>query len=117
MRLITLSALLLISSPVFSEAWECKEIVGTWDNILIEAKVVKKPGTGVITAAGKDNLSKYSIKGFTRRWDFGGTNSKGVFNYSFLLELNGDGSYYDFSSAKEGAYVSPLMTYQCRAVK
>ncbi len=112
---------LLFSIVIFSsyanaeviESWVCQEsIFGSWDNILVTANVNKGRESGAIAVAGIKYQSKFSIEGFNRRFDFG-QDSDGH-DYSFIIEPNGDASYYDFSNASKNQRVRASMRLYCK---
>jgi len=68
--------------------------------------------TGQIKVAGVVHEAKFETKGFQRRWDFVLSEDL-TYNYSFVIEPNGDASYYDFSSSESGKGVKPSIFMKC----
>ncbi|SMF67096.1 hypothetical protein SAMN02745866_04295 [Alteromonadaceae bacterium Bs31] len=95
------------------ERWECRDFNGYWSNILVRALVGKKRESGYVQVAGVSQKSSFQVKGFNRRWDFGLTEEH-TYKYAFVIEPNGDASYYDFSLEKKS---KPSILMKCRQVK
>ncbi len=112
MKKITIALLLSIafSSPSiareFSEIWKCKDHLDFSKNrVIVTAKIDKNQPTGEITVSGFTHQTFYAVDGFNRRWDFGDSGQ-----YGFIIEPNGDGSYYEFPD--EGT-TKPSMHMKC----
>ena len=111
-----LSLLLFFSSfanadPI--EIWECKETYGSWDKILVRAVVEKGRKIGTVEVAGVKHNSGFAVKGFNRRWDFGLADDL-TYNFAFIIQPNGDASYYDFSTESKA---KPSIFMKCRQSK
>ena len=109
---LTLTAALILAAPV--ETWECKDrydFSDSWKNILVVATIDSGRTTGSVTVAGDTQSAQYRVAGFQRRWDFGPMKKNGGFTYSFIIDPNGEGSYYDFSQADTA---KPSLFMTCR---
>jgi hypothetical protein len=96
------------AAPV--EAWECTDVLGDWDKIIVEAYVGKGRTAGSIRVAGVIHKTVYRVAGFQRRWDFG-AKSDGSYSYAFIVDPDGSASYFDFSGSKTAR---PSMVMKCR---
>ena len=94
-----------------SETWECGDIFKE-QKVLIVATANDKRTAGEVQVAGVTHKSRFLVKGFERRWDFGLKNN-GEYDYAFIIKPNGDALYYDFSSAKAGEIVTSSMVFRC----
>ena len=92
------------------ETWTCTEHYRS--DVLAIAYVDKSRESGEIKVAGVTHKSKFSVKGFERRWDFGITNDLS-YDYTFVIKPNGDALYYDFSQSKVGEVVKPTIMMKC----
>ena len=97
------------------EEWECvdREYTPDWSKILVRARVLKGRTLGIIDVAGITHGARYQVAGFDRRWDFKPDDEES-FDYAFIIEPNGDGSYYDFSKESRSA---PSIFMTCRQKK
>ena len=95
------------------ETWECKDTIGSWQNVLVVASVDEGRESGKIKVAGVTHYTRFKIKGFTRRWDFDLSDDQ-TYNYTFTIEPNGLGRYFDFGSVKAGEKTGPSMVMECR---
>ena len=113
-------------SPTIIENWRCLNAMdrfallfggGGYDDIPDEMVVVTltrrsskddKSGFGDVSITGITHRARFSVEGLERRWDFG-ENDK----YSFIIDPQGDGAYYDFSNAEEGERVQPSLEFSC----
>jgi hypothetical protein len=95
------------------EKWECRDSGGYWADILVRALVGKNRETGYVQVAGVSQASRFQVKGFSRRWDFG-LSEENSYKYAFVIEPNGGASYYDFSLKKQS---KPSIAMKCRQVK
>lgn len=94
------------------EVWLCydksdlidQDVYGKKAKVLVTATVGSKQPSGKIYVAGVSYDTSYSVNGFIRRWDWD--------EYSFLIEPDGDGAYYDFTKKKKG--VSPSLVLKCK---
>ncbi|MEJ1296367.1 MAG: hypothetical protein RPU52_16165 [Candidatus Sedimenticola sp. (ex Thyasira tokunagai)] len=85
-----------ISHAEVIEEWECKDWTGNWNNIIVRAFVNEGRLSGRIEVAGVGHKTEYAVNGFNRRWDFGLAEDQ-TYNYAFIVEPNGNASYYDFT--------------------
>lgn len=72
-------------------------------------------GTVRLTGTGSQKTS-FKIAGLDRRWNWGAGELKDdpkTFRYSFVIEADGTGRYFDFAFADEGGRVSSRQLYQC----
>ena len=94
-------------------SWECKDYsndtdtlveVGTFSNSNFE-------GAGFILYDGtySGEFTNYERRGINQRWDWGPNGA----DYSFVIEPDGKGIFYDFSSASAGESVSASALYEC----
>jgi len=95
MKKIIITLLLFIScnsrSEEILEHWICRERFGAANDILVEAQVMEHRVDGRIHVAGVAYDTAFKIQGFHRRWDFGDC------KFAFIIQPNGDATYYDFS--------------------
>ncbi len=106
-----LAFLLLIAGAVEAdiiETWSCTDIHNSND-ILAAANVYKGRKDGSIMVADIEHQTKFRINGFNRRWDFD--------YYSFIIEPDGTGYYYDFSLSKSGEKVQSSIVMQCEKIE
>ena len=92
----------------FSEVWKCNDSSQydyDEDKVIVTAKVNKSLVTGEISVSGITHETRYGVEGFERRWSFGDR-----FQYSFFINPNGDGFYYEFKDAK---VTKPTMFMKC----
>ncbi len=72
---------------------------------------------GTVRLTGTDSQkTSFKIAGLDRRWDWGAGEVKDdpkTFRYSFVIEADGTGRYFDFAFADEGGRVSSRQLYQC----
>lgn len=93
------------------ETWTCTERYGS--EILAVASVNAGRESGQIKVAGVVHEARFQTKGFERRWDFG-LSDDFTYHYAFVVEPNGDASYYDFSSSKKVEIVKPSIFMKCK---
>ena len=72
--------------------------------------------SGFVRFAENVTFGKFQITGLDRRWDWD-IQSDASYEYSFVIEPNGDGSYYDFSRVESGESAQPSQLYQCKLAK
>ena len=102
------------ASPV--EVWECKDVIGSWESILVTATVEtgRKKGNIYNSVADVTHAAVFEVAGFDRRWDFGLLHNGG-YRYAFIISPDGYGRYLDFG--KEGkAKVKPSNVMECRQI-
>lgn len=113
LRLILIAALVPTvahaqAKPV--ERWECREKYSQNDAVLVRATVDSGRHSGTLTVAGVTYTTAFEVAGFNRRWDFGPKGDR--WRYAFIIDPEGDGSYYDFTSKTSG--VMPSLILECR---
>ncbi len=103
------------------ESWECFDdwAYNSWaiskkiskdinkPPVLARLKRFSKGGSehGEVVVAGSLQKARFQIRGFNRRWDFGAR-----YKYTFIIEPNKSGAYYDFTTASK---VMPSQLYKC----
>lgn len=98
------------ASPV--EKWECMDVIGSWETILVTATVETGRKKGNISVAGVTHAAEFQVAGFDRRWDFGPMPNRG-YRYAFVIRPNGDASYFDFGNEAK-ATAKPSNFMMCR---
>lgn len=89
------------AAPV--EVWECRGVADSSEPVLVSATVDAGRSAGNISVAGVTHAAAFRVLGFNRRWDFGPQSRTG-YPYAFVIEPNGDATYYEIGeSGKEGA--------------
>lgn len=94
-------------------SWSCQEYLTKGTRTLVEVGYYSNPdleGLGFILYDGGDTGEStfYSRKGLDRRWDWG---QNGI--YAFIIEADGTGLYYDFSSVPDGKSKSADQLFNC----
>lgn len=113
MRSLIAISLLILSATAQAEpieVWECKDLSGDWDSILVIATVEAGRKEGRISVAGVTHVATFRVEGFSRMWHFGSLVND-VLNYTFEIEPNGRGNYFDFSN---GTPAEQTMRMKCR---
>ncbi len=96
------------------EVWQCQEYeYGNWSNILVNATVNEGRESGEIFVSGVIHESTFEVDGFNRRWNFV-LSEEGTYDFAFIMNPNGNASYYDFSLNKS---TKPSMFLYCRETK
>ena len=101
------------SDGITTEKWRCfdpldfskETVLGVLSRVTGGSKAL---GTGEVSVAGMTYKASFKIIGFDRRWDFGEK-----LEYSFFIEPEGTGLYYDFSDVKDGGKTRQSQTYSC----
>lgn len=112
--ILLLVPILAFSDPV--EKWICKSVNSYEWNTIVEAEVNSGRESGSIKVAGIVHEAQFEIRGFDRRWDFALQND-GTFDYTFVLQPDGSGAYYNFSRAKPDELVNPSQALKCKQQK
>jgi hypothetical protein len=85
--------------------------------VLVEATFYPDTGIGLVQVTGGHYVAMYKLNGFNHRWDFS-ANPETVktrgFEYSFVIEPDGTGLYYDFSASDSGTKTRPSQVYRCK---
>jgi len=100
--------LLAFTGLANAEQWNCYSNPFI-DEITVVVTADTNNNTGVIKVAGTTQKARYSVEGFSRRWDFGDSKK-----FAFTIEPDGDATLYKI----EGRNVEiPEMTLYCQEVK
>lgn len=118
-KIISTSIFLTISTSILAsdkkEVWECKDLNGEWNNILVTATAIKETGEGIIKVAGIEHFTKFEIAGFDRQWRFGKISTTDKYKYVFRIKPNGVAHYFNMPVKKSGEFVESEMVLLCRA--
>ena len=103
------------SEDTTTEIWRCFDWVDfEKKTVLIRLTRVTRHsedlGFGEVSVAGVSYMALFRVTGLDRRWDFG---SDELPNYSFIIQPNGDGAYYDFSNVEVGGTTKPSQNFTC----
>jgi len=93
------------------ETWTCSERYGT--TVLAVANVNAGRESGEIKVAGVAHDAQFKTEGFERRWNFGLADDH-TYDYAFVIEPNGDASYFDFSTSAAGEIINPSIFMKCK---
>ena len=98
-----------------TEIWRCFDYMDFEKNtVLIRLTRVTRYNEdldfGEVSVAGVTYMALFRVTGLDRRWDFG---SDELPNYSFIIQPNGDGAYYDFSNVEAGGTTKPSQVFEC----
>ena len=69
-------------------------------------------GSGEVSVAGATYDARFEVAGFNRRWDFGGD-----MQYAFVIQPDGSGAYFDFSTVEDGGRTGPNQWFQCEPLQ
>jgi len=103
-----------------AETWNCYDYYSTHkkpkrqQDILVTLKNIEaSTDMAMISLRGNiSHIAKSSIAGFDRRWDFPLHVKDSAYKYAFIIEPDGTGMYYDFTTSEDGkASVSAI--YKC----
>jgi hypothetical protein len=94
-------------------SWYCRDFVDD-DRILVEVGFFGDPaleGVGFILYDGgySGKSTHYNRKGLEHRWDWGPDGT----DYAFVIQPDGTGLYYDFSSVPDGTSKKASAVYKC----
>ena len=67
---------------------------------------------GEVSVAGTTYSTSFRIAGLNRRWDFGSDESRDGYPYAFVIEPDGTGLYFDFSTSTDGT-AKPRDFFEC----
>ena len=103
------------SEDTTTEIWRCFDLVDFGKStVLIRLTRVTRysedVGVGEVSVAGVTYMALFQVTGLDRRWDFG---SDEIPIYSFIIQPNGDGAYYDFSNVEAGGTTMPSQNFKC----
>ncbi|MDE0718909.1 MAG: hypothetical protein OXH64_13330 [Rhodospirillaceae bacterium] len=95
------------------ESWHCYDYVYYRNGkVLIRLARIQEfgldTGTGKVLVAGETYYTHFRLQGIDRRWNFGTD-----YKYSFIIEPDGTGKYFDFSGLKFGEKTRPRQLYKC----
>ena len=57
---------------------------------------------GMVFVAGTAHAARFEVAGLNHRWDFGYNEGGETYRYAFVIEPEGTGAYYDFSTSDDG---------------
>ena len=94
-------------------SWACKDYING-GRTLVEVGYFGDPdleGLGFILYDGgySGEYTKYYRDGLDLRWDWGSDSG----GYSFVIDPDGKGYYFDFSTAKKGETLTQTVGYNC----
>lgn len=105
-----------ISEKDFGEfkSWYCKDFIHDGD-VLVEVGYFSDPafeGFGfILYDGGYTGVSTaYRRMGLEHRWNWGTSNEN---TYSFVIETDGTGAYFDFTNVPDGESTKPSAIYKC----
>ena len=105
--LIIVIALVAFAGLANAEQWNCYESKHS-SEVIVVVTADTKNNTGTVKVAGTSQSASYSVKGFNRRWDFGGPNK-----YAFVIEPDGEATYYEI----HGPVKVANQHFYCKEVK
>ncbi|MHC5083926.1 MAG: hypothetical protein ACYTET_08335 [Planctomycetota bacterium] len=94
------------------EIWECRDFHGDSKEVLFEVgRFVGFSQGGFILYDGgsSGDLTRYQRKGINKRWSWETTAG----SFSFVLEPDGTGHYYDFTGVPEGEKIKSTDLFRC----
>ena len=111
----TVLIFILLAGAANAETFECQTGAFWLDGyeIIVVATINEDGETGTIKVAGVIHQTAYRVEGFDRRWSFG-SQDDGNFDYVFILQPDGTGIYYDFSSVEVGESVEGSQIFVCK---
>jgi hypothetical protein len=94
-------------------SWRCTEFFHG-SSTLVEVGIFTKAElakSGFVLYDGGDSgvLTQYQRHGLEHRWDWGPGGGK----FAFVIDPDGSGRYYDFSSVPSGEKTKPKDIYKC----
>jgi hypothetical protein len=94
------------------ETWRCQEFGLAWDKGKQVLVVARHDGhDGTIEVAGETQNAIFAVTGFDRRWDFGFESGA---HYSFVIQPDGKGAYFDFGFADKDGKASARQVLLCK---
>ena len=125
-RALLLVILLSVSSASWAdwddgeliESWRCSEHLSDTKPLLTLSRYQGEWGEyGVVTLPGVEPIvTFFRINGLERRWDWEWDDALGGYQYAVVVELDGDGVYFDFSGIGVGEKILPSERFQCKKV-
>ena len=97
------------------ETWQCFD---TFDRNQTRVLVTltrlggASDGFGEVSVGDTIHPAIFRIDGLDWRWNFGCNESDGRFDYSFIIEPDGTGLYYNFSASTDGT-AKPSDLFDC----
>ena len=100
-----------------TEEWRCFSTSDFFrENVLVrltrEMKRGVDLGSGEVSVAGVTHDARFEVAGIDRRWDFGGD-----MQYAFVIQPDGSGAYYDFSTVEDGGRTGPSQQFGCEPLQ
>lgn len=92
------------------ETWQCFNHSDS-DRTNVLLTLSRLNNTGEVSVAGTTYSTSFEVQGLDRRWDFG-LDDDGSYDYTFVVQPDGTGLYYDFSGSTDGS-ANPGQTYRC----
>ena len=96
------------------ETWRCfSRFDFSQETVLFTLYRLKEDEAGLVSVAGIIHKAMFYVAGLERRWNFPSDAllADGGYPYSFIIEPDGTGLYYDFSTSEDGqARASQLYT-------
>lgn len=94
-------------------SWYCYDYVND-DKVLLEVgffsnKKLKKVGFILFDGGNSGETTRYQRTGLEHRWDWGPSGA----DYSFIIQPNGTGLYYDFTTSSDGKKSKADGVYKC----
>ena len=104
-----------ITDGITDEIWKCSDFgfYGALVSLTRQKIDGEDSGVATVSAAGNTQLAVFRIDGINLRWNFGGQNEKGFYKYSFIIEPNGDGFYFDIAFADEDGIATSSQQFSC----
>lgn len=98
------------------ETWCCfSQSDFSQETVLFTLYRLKEDEAGLVSVAGIIHRARFYVAGLDRRWDFPNDAllANGAYPYSFIIEPDGTGSYYDFSASLVDGRATPSAFYTC----
>ena len=113
-RILLISFFLFIFTTIANaeivESWICQEKSnGDWSEIIATAKLNKGREDGVVEISGEKFIANYEMRGINNLWKFGSS-----YEYAFVVKLNGEAMYFDYSKVSKDDAVKPQMNLFCK---
>lgn len=97
------------------ETWRCFSLFDlSKETVLFTLYRLKEDEGGLVSVAGVIQRARFYVAGLRRRWDFpsDAVLADESYLYSFVIEPDGTGAYYDFSTSTDGQ-ARPSQVYTC----
>ena len=104
-----------ITDGITDEIWNCSDSgsFGTLVSLTRQKIDGEDSGVATVSVAGNTHLAVFHIDGINLRWNFGGLNEKEYYKYSFIIEPDGDGFYFDIALADEDGIATSSQHFMC----